>query len=110
MALTSINRQLIGTNPQELANKFSDFAAGFQAGSAVLVAGTVTVTGVTLTSTSVILLSRKTQGGTINTTVSYEAPSASRNTGASTFVINAVVAAGTVQNADTSTIDYIVIG
>ena len=86
-------------------------ALNAQSGSAVLVAGTVTVSGVTLTANSVILMSRKTQGGTITSTVGYEAPSGSRGSGnGATFVINAVVAAGTVAASDTSTIDWLIVG
>lgn len=85
-------------------------ALNAQSGAGVLVLGTVTISGVTLTATSVIVLSRKTQGGTVTSTIDYEAPSASRNVGASTFVINAVVAAGTVNTPDTSTIDWLAIG
>jgi hypothetical protein len=88
-------------------------ALNAQSGSATLVAGTVTVTGVTLTANSVVTFSRKTQGGTVSSTVGYEAPSASRTAGGTftgSFVLNAVVAAGTVNAADTSVIDWFVVG
>jgi len=63
------------------------------------------------TSTSVVQPSRKTVGGTVTTTIMYGAPGASRIAGiAGTAAVNilAEVAAGTVQNADTSAIDVLI--
>jgi hypothetical protein len=85
-----------------------------QAGTVTLVAGTKTVNaGVALSASSVITFSRKTQGGTVTTTVGYEAAGASRTVGppgTGAFIVQAVVAAGTIQNADTSTLDYLIVG
>jgi hypothetical protein len=80
-----------------------------QTGSATLAAGTVTVSNVVLTANSQILVSRKTQGGTVTNTVQYEAPSASRNVGAGTMVLQASVAAGTANASDTSVVDYAIL-
>lgn len=82
---------------------------GFQAGVATLAGGTVTVTGVTLTATSRILISRKTAGGTAGTGGLY-APSANRNTGASTFEIRSADTAGALVATDTSVVDWVVLG
>jgi hypothetical protein len=85
-----------------------------QAGTVTLVAGTKTIAaGITLSASSVITFSRKTQGGTITSTVGYEAPGASRTIGApgtAAMIVNAVVAAGTVASGDTSTLDYLIVG
>lgn len=89
-------------------------SAGVQNGTVTLVAGTATVnTGITLTATSRIFLSRKTQAGTVTTTVHYEAPSATRTVGApgvGAFTALATVAAGTIQNTDASVLDYLIVG
>lgn len=85
-----------------------------QTGTVTLVAGTKTLaTGIVVSANTVVLLSRKTQGGTVSSTIMYEAPSASRVVGAAgvgTIVFNASVAAGTVANTDTSVLDYVLIG
>jgi hypothetical protein len=85
-----------------------------QRGTATLVAGSKTISaGVSLTAASVILLSRKTQGGTVTSTVVYEAPGASRVVGApgtGAFTLQASVAAGTANAADTSTLDWEIVG
>jgi uncharacterized protein (DUF697 family) len=86
-----------------------ELAKKIQTGTATLVAGTVTITA-RLTSTSVIQLTRNTVGGTVTSTIMYAAPAATRNVSASTFVILAVVAAGTINVADTSTVDWVVLG
>jgi len=111
VAATTLNQ----IYPPAIASQLSTslISLNAQSGAAVLAAGTVTVTGVTLTATSVILLSRKTQGGTVTSTVAYEAPSTGRTVGAAltgSFIINASVAAGTVNAPDTSTIDWVVLG
>lgn len=82
---------------------------GFQAGVATLASGTVTVTGVTLTATSRVVVSRKTAGGTAGTGGLY-APSANRNTGASTMEIRSADTAGAVVATDTSVVDWVVLG
>ena len=97
-------------NPSEIYPPAALRSLNAQSGSAVLVAGTVTVTGVNLTANSIIQCTRKVQGGTITSTIGYEAPSASRNTSTGQFVLNAVVAAGTVASSDTSTIDWVIFG
>lgn len=77
-------------------------------GTATLVAGTVTVTGVTITSQSIILLSRN----TLATAVGHlSAPSANRTPGVGTgqFVIRSDSAPATL-TAETSTIDWIILG
>lgn len=84
-------------------------AEGVQAGTNTLVAGTKTITGVALTANSRIFAFRKTHGGTLGTG-GLEAPSASRDTGASTFVVNAVDTAGATSTGDSSTFDWLVIG
>lgn len=53
---------------------------------------------------------RNTVGGTVTSTIDYAAPDATRafgKAGTAALVINAVVAAGTVNSADTSTIDVL---
>lgn len=80
-----------------------------QSGSATLASGTVTVSNVVLTANSQIFVSRKTQGGTVTNTVVYEAPSASRNTGAGTMVLQGSVAAGTANASDSSVVDYLIV-
>lgn len=86
-----------------------EIAEKVQTGTATLAAGTVTVTA-RLTSSSVILLTRKTAGGTTTLTLGYSAPGATRDTSAGTFVILAVVAAGTINTADESVVDWVVLG
>lgn len=72
----------------------------WRSGTATLVGGTVTVAA-TLSAASKIILSRNTEAGTPGF---LEAPAASRNVGAGTFAINSSEA------ADTSTVDWLVIG
>ena len=100
--MTDMRRHRGDTLARELSGKF-------QYGTATLVAGTVTVSA-RLTSTSTIQLTRNTVGGTVTSTIMYAAAAASRSTSASTFVILAVVAAGTINTADESTVDWVVIG
>lgn len=80
-----------------------------QAGTATLVAGTVSITGAKLTSGSKIVASRNTKAGSAIGT-DLEIPSASRDAGAGTFVINSVKADKSVETNDTSTVDWLVIG
>lgn len=84
--------------------------AGLQGGTATLVLGTVTITGARLTANSRILVSRKTKGGGVSIGTDLEVPSASRDVGAKTFVINAVKADKSVDTADISTVDWLVFG
>lgn len=79
-----------------------------QSGSTTLVAGTKTVAA-NLTANSRIMLQRKAAGATVTTTVEYE--TGTRTTGSpGSFVINAVTNADAVNTADTSAIDWMVIG
>ena len=72
-------------------------AEGKQYGKATLVAGTVTVAGVRVSTTCFIQVTSNTPGGTAGF---LSAPSASRNSGAGTFVINSS------SGADTCTADW----
>lgn len=85
-----------------------------QAGTVTLIAGTKTVNaGIALSANSVIVFSRKLQGGSVATTVAYNAAGASRTVGApgtAAFIVQAEVAAGTIQNGDTSTLDFLIVG
>jgi hypothetical protein len=103
---------LVGTNDP----KFYPEALRF---SVTLAAGTYTIGAggggealfLFATATSVVACTRKTVGGTVTTTIMYGAPGASRIAGvAGTAAVNilAEVAAGTVQNTDTSVIDVLI--
>lgn len=70
-----------------------------QTGTATLAAGTITVSA-TLTADSKIIYARNTAGGSVG---HLNAPAASRNVGAGSFVINSSDA------GDTSTVDWAVI-
>jgi hypothetical protein len=104
----------------QLANELTARTRGqevstFQSGTATLVGGTATLgfgAGINLTANSRILLSRRAQGGVVTNTVQYEAPLASRvfgPIGTGQFVINASLAAGGLNAADTSVIDWMII-
>jgi hypothetical protein len=69
--------------------------------SVAMTAGSVTISGVVLTANSKIFLTANTAGGTQGT---LRAPTATRNVGAGTFVINS--SSGT----DTSTVDWMIVG
>lgn len=103
---------LVGTNDPKFYPESQRF-------SVTLVAGTYTIGagggGEALflfsTATSVVVATRKTAAGTVTTTIMYGAPGASRIAGiAGTAAVNilAEVAAGTVENTDTSVIDVLV--
>lgn len=82
-----------------------------QAGTTTLVAGTKTVTGVTLTAASRIFLTVKDPGaGAVTGLGALDAPVGSRNTGASTFVINAIDDSKAVITTAIPTVDYLVVG
>lgn len=82
-----------------------------QSGTTTLVAGTKTVSGVVLTSTSRIFLTMKDPGsGAVTGLGALDAPVASRNTGAGTFVINAIDDSKAVITTAVSTVDYLIIG
>lgn len=94
-----------------VALALQNIAGPIQAGTATLVGGTVTVSGVKLTTSSRILLGVVTPNAGMNATTAYiAAPLASRNVGAGTFVIQACIQAGTIQNTDVSTVDWAIIG
>lgn len=85
-------------------------------GTVTLVAGTITLgatQGLFLKSTtaSAVMLTRNTANTSTATTGGYQAPVASRTAGVSgtaAVVIQAAVAAGTLNNADVSSIDFLV--
>jgi hypothetical protein len=81
----------------------------FQSGTATLVTGTVTISGVTLTTTSRIVAFIKDSSGTV-VNGRLQAPAASRNVGAGTFVVQSFNnATGGVDANDTSTFDWLII-
>ncbi len=64
-----------------------------------------------LLSTAKVELTRNTVGGTVTSTILYAAPVASRvagKAGTAVVVVNAAVAAGTVNASDTSTVDVLI--
>lgn len=82
-----------------------------QRGTTTLVAGSATVTGVTLTTSSSILLSMRDPGaGAITGLGALDAPVATRNVGAGSFVINAIDDAKALIGTAISTVDWAVIG
>lgn len=82
-----------------------------QRGTTTLVAGSATVTGVTLTTSSSILLSmRDPGGGAITGLGALDAPVATRNVAAGSFVINAIDDAKALIGTAISTVDWAVIG
>lgn len=101
-SITTVIAQSLGIPADTLlAWLASQIGAGMQKGTATLVAGTVTVSGVTLTSGSQILFGYNTAGADADY---LDAPVASRNVSAGTFVINS-------SNAlDTSSVDWIIVG
>ncbi len=81
--------------------------AGVQKGTATLSSGTVTVSTATITATSRILVSMKTPGGTLTLTTGYIARDSARSVGApGTFTLEAIVAAGSINTADNSVLDW----
>ena len=80
-----------------------------QSGSAVLVAGTVTVAA-TITAASKIVVTMKTPNTTTLTTGYITRASARVNGAPGSFTIEAIVAAGSINIADISTLDYIIVG
>ncbi len=79
-------------------------------GTATLVAGTVTISAVITANSRIVATIKDASPGAGNLTVGIAIPAASRNVGASTFAIQANVAAGTINVLDTSTLDWVVIG
>lgn len=89
------------------------FPNGDNSGTVTLVAGTATVSFPRLTANSRIFLTLKTANTTTLTTA-YTAPASGRDpiiagVGTGTFVVRANVAAGTINVADISTLDWFVI-
>ncbi len=84
--------------------------ASVQKGVATLVLGTVTVdTTVTITASSVILVTMKTPAGVLTLTTGYIARGSARTAGApgvASFTIEAIVAAGSINVADLSVVDW----
>lgn len=82
-----------------------------QSGTATLAAGTVTISGVALTANSRIQLTMKDFGaGAITGFATLHAPSADRNVGAGTFVVNAIDDAKATIATAVCTFDWEVIG
>lgn len=83
-----------------------------QKGTATLAAGTVTISGVILTSSSSIQVTMRDPGaGALTNMAAFDAPVASRNVAAGTFVINCVDApnGNTIATA-VPTVDWVVVG
>lgn len=81
-----------------------------QAGTSTLSSGTVTVSGVTLTASSRIIITMKDPGaGAITGMAGFDAPVASRNTGAGTFVVNAIDDSKSTIATAVCTFDYLII-
>jgi hypothetical protein len=91
------------TNSLETNINGINLTMGASVGQTTLVAGTKAVTITGITSASKVVVTRNAQGGTVTTTVIYEATCS-----ANTLTINARVAAGTTNTSDTSIISYIV--
>jgi lysophospholipase L1-like esterase len=91
------------TNSLEARVNGIDLTLGAVVGKTTLVAGTKAITITGLTTGGKAIVTRNSQGGTITTTVVYEAVCTTN-----TLTINAEVAAGTVNTSDTSVISYVV--
>lgn len=81
-----------------------------QSGTATLTAGTVTISAPITASSRILVTVKDANPGAGGLTIGFEAPSASRNVGAGTFVVRANVAAGTINVLDTSTLDWAIVG
>jgi hypothetical protein len=103
-ALTTNAPITLGTTNLTFAQTAS---GGEQSGTATLVLGTVTVPA-TVTAGSRVFLTRTVSAGTTDT-VEYAVPTKTPGAPGS-FVIQAQVAAGTINVADTSTLDWLVVG
>jgi len=107
-------RLSVGTGSTLSAVGFNGEAASqprLQAGTVTLVAGTATVSGVTLTTSSTIQLTMRDPGaGVLTTFIDLDAPVASRNVAAGTFVINAIDNAKATLATAIPTVDWAVIG
>lgn len=85
-------------------------ALGLQSGTATLAAGTVSITATITANSRIFVTVKDANPGAGGLTIGFEAPVASRNVGAGTFIVRANVAAGTINVLDTSTFDWLVIG
>ena len=82
-----------------------------QAGTTTLVSGTKTVSGVILTASSIIVAMVRDPGsGAITGMGTLDAPVASRNVSAGSFVINCIDDSKAVITTAVSTVDYIIVG
>lgn len=104
-----VRRILSSSTPAAVNSAISAAANGVLgggvSGNATLVAGTVAVNIPGLTTSNVALLTRKTVGGTVTSTVEYQYAVT-----ANTLTITAAVAAGTINTADTSVISFAIVG
>lgn len=78
-------------------------------GTDTLSSGTVTISAVITANSRIFIATKDANPGAGSLTVGFEAPIASRNVGAGTFIVRANVAAGTINVLDTSTFDWLVI-
>lgn len=103
----------IGTKVLVLVGIGFEVSPRIQAGTGTLVAGVLTVNaGVWMTADSRIIITRKTPAGTFSDG-GHDAPSADRVVGppgTGVFVIRARDQAGAANTADTSTLDYLIVG
>ena len=81
-------------------------SAAVHGGSCTLAAGTVDVADTAITADSKIAVTRTAPGGTTTNTVSYDVVSKAAGVG---FTVQACVAAGTINVADESDLDYVVV-
>lgn len=89
-----------------------DSLQGGQVGQATLVAGTVTInTGIQVNAASQVFVTRVTPGGTVTSTIEYECVAKTAGgPGTGSITLQASVAAGTVNAADTSVVGYAIMG
>ena len=82
-----------------------------QAGTGTLAAGTATISGVVLTASSRIVITMKDPGaGAITGMAGFDAPVASRDTSAGSFVVNAIDDAKATIATAVCTFDYVIVG
>lgn len=108
-AAAAVSTGAVGTGTTAArADHAHALSPAIRGGNATLSAGTVTVTDTNITSTSVIVVTPKTlTPGAGNLTVSFSVPTRTNST---SFVIRANLAAGTINNLDTSNLDWAAIG
>lgn len=105
-ALTTNDPIVLNTTALVFGQLAASAVSNVRGGSVTLVAGVATVADAYVTANSRIALTRTAQGGTVTSTVQYEVTA--KTPGAS-FAVRASVAAGTVNAADTSTLDYVIV-